>query len=99
LVTEESKIDLVLGLNDTENLTTVPSIVGMKYKAAIDRIYDHSLNVGYVTFDDTVRNYQDSLNAVVYSQTPGTDPSVVMMGRSVSIRLTLDTSKVPVTKE
>ena len=51
-------------------------------------------------FDETVRNYDDSLNAVVYRQTPQACDSVaVKMGENVDLYFTLDLSKVPVKEE
>lgn len=94
MINSESRIDLVLGLNPDENYTTVPDLGGYKYKLAVEKIHDHSLNVGTVRFDKGIRTYQDSLNAVIYRQVP--DPMTDMsIGESVSIYLTLDADKVP----
>ncbi len=67
----ETVIDLVVGLNpDTEASTYVPSVVGKKYLTAVDAVHKQSLNIAGLKFDDTVKTYDDSLNAVVYRQEP-----------------------------
>ncbi|MCQ2186540.1 MAG: PASTA domain-containing protein [Bacteroidales bacterium] len=96
-INSESRIDLVLGLNPADNYTSAPLLYGTKFKLALEKIHDNSLNVGTVRFDKTVKTYQDSLNAVVFAQTPGPYAGS-NMGGSVSISLTLDENKVPVYK-
>lgn len=94
MIPSESRIDLVLGLNVDDNITNVPNLYGTSYRFALEKIHDHSLNVGNVVFDKNIRNYQDSVRAVVYRQKP--DPLTDSeMGRNVSIYLTLDETKVP----
>ena len=89
----ESKIDLVLGLNDEDNTTDVPNLKGFTGSVASSTIIENSLNVGKVRYDDSVKNYADSLHAVVYSQSPGA-ASHVGMGRSVDIYLTVNPDKI-----
>ena len=106
-VETESAIDLVLGLNPSDNITYVPYVVGYTAQLAASSITDNSLNVGVVKYDDTVKDYRDSLSAVVYRQSPMPvvstneegDASVVgargiVMGSKVDIYLTLDPEKV-----
>ena len=106
-VETESAIDLVLGLNPSDNITYVPYVVGYTAQLAANSINDNSLNVGLVKYDDTVKDYRDSLSAVVYRQSPmpqvGTneegEASVVgargvVMGSKVDIYLTIDPDKV-----
>ena len=85
-----SEIDLQVGLNPSDNLTYVPNVKGMKYLRAVDAVHDNSLNLGRVIFDKTVKNYTDSLNAVVYKQTPAASRSPLLMGSDVTIHLSLD---------
>lgn len=88
-----STIDLTLGMGRWETTTRVPTVVGLKYVAAIDALHDRYLNVGKVVFDSGVHTYVDSMTAVVYKQ----DPSAVMkkLGTDVTLYLTLDPDKVP----
>ncbi len=85
-----SEIDLQVGLNPSDNMTYVPNVKGMKYLRAVDAVHDNSLNLGKVVFDKTVKNYTDSLNAMVYKQTPGASKSPLLMGSDVTLHLSLD---------
>lgn len=85
-----SEIDLQVGLNPSDNVTYVPNVKGMKFLRAVDAIHDNSLNIGRIVFDKTVKNYTDSLNAVVYKQTPAASKSPLLMGSDVTINLSLD---------
>ena len=89
----ESRIDLVLGLNSDYNTTDVPNVKGFTYGVAASNIIENSLNVGRIRYDDSVKNYADSLHAVVYTQTPGAAANVPM-GRSVDIWLTVNPEKL-----
>lgn len=94
LLPSESEVDLVLGLNPDDNVTAVPDVRGAKYRKASDLIQNNSLNVGNVVFDKSVRTYQDSLSAVVYNQSPDAEVQNILMGRNVSIYLTVDEDKL-----
>lgn len=98
LVESDSKIDLVLGLNYAANDSTyVPNVIGYKYNVAKDFVFDNSLNIRDMIFDNTVSTYTDSLEAFVYSQYPAPSDSIsVAMGSEVSLYLSLDESKIPV---
>ena len=100
MVDSEAVIDLVVGLNSRDNRTFVPYLAGLRNLSAVEAVHDHSLNIGRLRFDETVKDYEDSLNAVVYRQTPEANDSIsVMMGESVNLYLTLDHSKLPVIEE
>jgi len=88
-----SSIDLMVGLNDSDFRTMVPDVKGMRYLRAVDVLKDYYLNVGSLKFDKTVKTYSDSLDAVVYSQTPAPSELPLRMGESVSISLSLDPEK------
>lgn len=99
MIDSETAIDLVLGLNDMDNRTYVPDVTGLKNMSAVEAMFDHSLNIKDLKFDDTVKDYDDSLNAVVYRQTPTASDSLsVAMGEAVTLFLTTDVAKVPVSK-
>ncbi|MCQ2182860.1 MAG: PASTA domain-containing protein [Bacteroidales bacterium] len=88
MVASGSSINLVVGLSPTQNKTFVPNLIGRQYQKAIDKIQDNSLNVGKVRFDKTVKNYSDSINAVVIRQSPEVSAEAVTMGTEVTIYLT-----------
>lgn len=90
-------VDLVVGLNSLDNMTYVPYLGGLRNMSAVEAVHDHSLNVGSLNFDETVKDYEDSLNAVVYRQVPDAcDTIAVNMGDEVELYLTLDITRVPV---
>jgi beta-lactam-binding protein with PASTA domain len=82
-----SAIDLVVGLNSEDNRTYAPDVVGMKFLRAVDAVHDHSLNVTRLFFDSNVKDYTDSLNAVVYRQSPASSDIPLTMGTGVSLYL------------
>ncbi|MBR0299471.1 MAG: PASTA domain-containing protein [Bacteroidales bacterium] len=94
MVESGSVIDLVVGLNNEDNRTYAPDARGLKYLRAVDAVHDNSLNVGKLSFDKEVRTYSDSLNAVVYKQSPGQASGALTMGASVSLWLTTDEGKI-----
>ena len=97
LLESESEIDLLLGLNPEDSQTYIPHLTGYTYQVAKDYIIDNSLNVGIVRFDETVTSYSDSLDAVVYSQSPAFSESLPFVcGTKVSIYLTKDQSKLAI---
>lgn len=99
MIDSESHIDLVLGLNDLDNKAYVPDVTGLKNLSAVEAIFDHSLNVKGLRFDDTVKDYDDSLNAMVYRQVPEPSDSIsVAMGEAVMLYLTTDVKRIPVKK-
>ena len=95
LVESESVIDLVVGLNSSDNETYVPDVVGLKYISALDAVHANSLNISKLRFDKSVKDYDDSLSAVVYKQNPEPSEFSVKMGEDVTLYLTVDTDKVP----
>lgn len=84
-----SEIDLVVGLG-TDDQTYVPDVTGMKYMRAVDALHDNSLNVAKLRFDKDIRTYSDSLDAVVYKQTPSASDMSVLMGTEVTLYLSKD---------
>lgn len=96
MVESGTVINLVVGLNSTDNVTFVPYLGGLRNMSAVEAVHDHSLNVGELVFDETVKDYEDSLNAVVYKQMPEPcDTISVSMGETVDLYLTLDPTRVP----
>ncbi len=99
MIESESAIDLVLGLNNDDCVTYAPVLAGLKYRDAVSAIHDNSMNIKDVVFDETVRTYSDSLDAVVFRQEPDYGDIPLLMGMEISIYLTTDISKVPVPEE
>ena len=100
MIESETVIDLVVGLNGYDATTYVPDVKGLKRMSAVDAIHDSSLNIRELRFDESVVEYDDSLNAMVWRQTPEPSDSVsVAMGSDVVLYLTLDEHKIPVKEE
>lgn len=95
-IESESVIDLVVGLNSSDSRTYVPDVTGLRNLSAVDAVHSSSLNVNRLRFDATVKNYDDSLAAVVYKQTPvPSDSLYARKGDEVTLYLTIDENKVP----
>lgn len=90
----ETPIDLVLGLSESDYTTSVPSLSGLKRVAAVDAVHDHSLNIRRMVFDGSVRTYADSLNAVVFNQSPLPSAEKIRMGSDMTLYLTIDENKI-----
>lgn len=89
-----SKVNLVLGLSSTDNMSVVPNFVGVKYPQLTDMVQDNSLNVGRLAFDSSVKTYADTLAARVYSQRPEYESEPVLKGSDVTLYLTVDEKKI-----
>ncbi len=100
MVDSEAVVDLVVGLNSHDFVTYVPDVVGLKYMSAVDAVHSNSLNIKSLRFDRTVKNYDDSLNAMVYSQVPAPSDSIhVKMGSEVTLYLTVDQNRIPIREQ
>ncbi|SDC18350.1 PASTA domain-containing protein [Williamwhitmania taraxaci] len=89
-----SKVELVLGLGSNPQ-TGVPLLIGQSTEEAQSRIFESSLNIGTVKYDESVKNYTDSLNAKVYNQYPtATSSPSFLFGSKVSIWLTINNSRI-----
>ena len=74
----------------------MPDVTGLRNLSAVDAVHSSSLNVNRLRFDATVKNYDDSLAAVVYKQTPvPSDSLYARKGDEVTLYLTIDENKVP----
>lgn len=94
-IESESVIDLVVGLNPSDNKTYIPYLAGTKYMNAVSIVHANSLNIKNIIFDNTVRNYSDSLNAVVYRQSPDTSSVSLPMGSEMTLYFTTDLNRLP----
>lgn len=95
-VETETVIDLVVGLNPESDASTfIPDVVGKRYLTAVDAVHKQSLNIRILKFDESVKSYDDSLNAVVYRQAPEPSPEPINLGNDVSLYLTVDPERIP----
>ena len=89
-----SSVNLVLGVSPGDNATYIPLLSGYTEEMAREMIVENSLNVAGVSFDDSVKTPEDSLAAVVYSQSPAAAGGTFPRGTKVSIYLTVDPAKI-----
>ena len=94
MIESGATVDLVAGLSETESVTNVPDVRGMKCLRAIDAIQNNSLNIGKLKFDSSVKTYADSLNAVVLNQSPAASRMPMRIGSEVTLALSVDPEKV-----
>ena len=94
-----SVIDLMVGLNSEDNRTYAPDVKGLKYLRAVDAVHDNSLNIGKLVFDSSVKDYGDTLSAVVYKQVPAASGAPVLIGSEVTLHLSIDPNKVLITNK
>ena len=94
-VEAETPVDLLLGLSPDENETFIPYLIGYTLAVARDNLFENSLNLGNVTYDETVESYQDSVSAIVYQQSPAYSPGApVRMGATIHLKLTISQAKI-----
>ena len=87
LVPAESVIDLVIGLNASDNETRIPDVTGETLQGASDILHEYYLNVRSVHFAPGLKTYEDSLSAVVYKQAPSATEYPVGLGTDVTLYL------------
>ena len=96
-ITRGSVIDLVLGMGLSNETTRVPDLVGLGLETATGVIADHYLNIGAITFDESIEDGEDSARAFIWRQYPEFEAfRRLNMGLEVDIWLTVDSTLLPV---
>ena len=91
-----SAIDLLLGRGLNNERTVLPRVIGLTLAEAHNLLLEASLNLGKYSFDATVIDYLDSLQAKVYSQYPNpVGETVTNFGARVDLWLTRNESRIP----
>ena len=89
-------IDLVLGMGPSNETTRIPDLIGFGLNEAATIIADYYLNIGAVTYDESMENEEDSAAAFIWRQYPEFEEfSRMNMGMEVDIWLTTDSSLLP----
>lgn len=97
LITKGSKIDLVLGMGLSHELTPVPDLIGNNLVSAKAIISNRFLNLGMITYDESVLTEEDSVLAMVHWQYPAYEEEHrINKGMDVDIWLTMDSTLLPV---
>jgi len=95
-ITKGTVIDLVLGMGLSSETTRVPDLIGVGLEAAADIIADYYLNLGAVTFDESMQNAEDSAAAFIWRQYPEFDEfKRLNMGMEVDIWISADSTLLP----
>lgn len=96
MIPKGTRIDLVLSRGMNNEKTGLPQLVGLTLGEARNRIIEASLNIGQFKFDETIKDFKDSLDARVYSQYPVYyEPNEIYFGAKVDLWLTLNQSRIP----
>lgn len=86
-------VDLVLGDGLSDQKISVPWLPGLTLDEARVRLKELSLNVGALSYDETI---EDTAMARVYRQYPNPNPRpVIRLGMSVDLWFTGDSTKIP----
>lgn len=95
-ITKGAVIDLVLGMGLSKETTRVPNLVGVKMEEATMLIADYYLNIGAITYDESMENEEDSAQAFIWRQYPEYDDfKRLNMGMQVDIWVTIDSTLLP----
>lgn len=100
MVPKGSVVDLVLGSNSTGTTAEVPSLIGQNLTEARMLLGEAFLNVGTVTYDDSIPTDDEKLKSLIWKQNP--DPADIFEvphGTAVDLWLTTDSTKIKTKKE
>jgi len=89
-----SSIVLVLGQGLADQRTQVPYLIGLSPDSAKAVTYLSSLNIGAMIYDQTILTAEDSLNALIWRQSPESYNIMAKLGTPIDVWLTLDSLKV-----
>ncbi|MFA6334038.1 MAG: PASTA domain-containing protein [Bacteroidales bacterium] len=94
MVESGSDIDLELGNSGGES-TFIPNVTGLSFITAKDILIDNSLNIGKLSYDESVKTYSDTISSFVVKQSPKpTNYNSYSLGASVDLFLSVDRNKV-----
>jgi beta-lactam-binding protein with PASTA domain len=95
-ITKGVVIDLVLGMGLSSEVTRVPDLIGLGLEEATEMIADYYLNIGAVTYDESMEDEEDSAQVFIWRQYPEFDEfKRLNMGMEVDIWLTIDSTLLP----
>jgi beta-lactam-binding protein with PASTA domain len=95
-ITKGTVIDLVLGMGPSSETTRIPDLIGVGLETATDMIADYYLNIGAITYDESMENAEDSSAAFIWRQYPEFEEfSRLNMGMEVDIWLSIDSTLLP----
>ncbi len=86
-IVKGSDITLVLGNGYQTNYTKTPDLHNLHLSEAKIKIPSSYINLGKISYDNSIQTYKDSIDAVIYRQRPNPEQNV-QMGTEISIWLT-----------
>ena len=96
-ITKGAVIDLVLGMGESKETTRIPELVGLLLEEAKESVADFFLNIGAITYDESMEDAEDSMQVFIWRQYPEFDEFKRMnRGMEVDIWLTVDSTLLPV---
>ena len=94
LVKKGSTVNLVMGAGLSDEQVHVPLLLGLKRDEALETLRSGSLNRGGELFDETVVTYKDSMEAIIWKQSPDYGDEKINLGSYIDIWLTMDKEKI-----
>ncbi|HKK42194.1 MAG TPA: PASTA domain-containing protein [Bacteroidales bacterium] len=92
-----SVIDLVLGKGLSNQRAPVPDLIGMNLNQAKNEIVISSFSLGTYVYDNSIRNAEDTINALVFKQNPEyKEDATLQLGSAIYLWLTVGSTKLPV---
>jgi beta-lactam-binding protein with PASTA domain len=98
LVIKGDAIDLVLGMGESDEKTSVPSLIGIAFTDVEELLNQSSLNLGSVVCDETIVLSSDSAKSKIWKQIPVAN-SEITLGSSIDIWITTNASIINTANE
>ena len=94
MIDKGATVDLVLGKGSNRGIIA-PNLLGKSTLQAKEKIILSNMNLGKITFDQTIINHLDSLQAKVWKQSPAfNEDRKIKVGSNINIWLTRDSVKI-----
>ncbi len=91
-----SNVDLIVGDGYGNTILTVPNLIGTSLEEAMFVIQASALNLGTVTYDETIKDSASRAKGFVYKQLPihNGDSTKINQGEPIDLFITRDKSKI-----
>ena len=90
-----TSVDLVFGGGKSDQFIPVPTLIGLSFEEAKERVMQAGLVIGSTIIDDEFSG-EDSVDAKVFRQIPGfANDEILFLGSAVQLFFTLDSNKIP----
>ena len=100
MIPKGSRVDLVLGSDGEGTAGELPSLIGLTQADAQIKLDEAFLNIGTVTYDESITSEELKEQAVIWKQSPAPDETLNSeMENTIDIWLTVDPTKIQETPE